>query len=437
MRLPFAALLLACSTTLLLADDWPEWRGAGRVGEWKEQGIIEKFSGPTLKRKWSAPVRGGFTGPAVAGGRVFLTDFSPGEGQAGTERALCFDESTGKPLWTCEWPADYAGLARQYAFGPRATPTVDGDRVYVYGAKGHLACLDVKTGAVKWERDFVKEYGTRVPIWGMSGSPLVDGPRLICLAAGQPDAKVVALDKITGKELWRAISSENSEPGYGQPIIFNAGGTRQLIIWHPRAVSSLIPETGKLLWEEPFLIRSGLSIATPVLSGSQLFVTAFYNGPLMLELDSTKPTAKVLWRGTSNSEQQTDGLHSLIPTPVLADGHIYGVCSYGQFRCLDAKTGARVWETPAVTKEHARWATAFLVRHGDRYFINNDRGELIIAKLSPKGYEEISRAQLIAPTSACGGRRELGKVNWVHPAYANRHLFIRNDEELICVPLAK
>ncbi|MBI3879262.1 MAG: PQQ-like beta-propeller repeat protein [Verrucomicrobia bacterium] len=428
-------LLLGVTSLTASATDWPEWRGAGRRGEWTETGIVEKFPASGLKASWRVPIRGGFTGPAVADGKVFVTDFLRGEGQGGTERAVCLDEKSGKLLWTREWPADYAGLARQYAFGPRATPTVDGDRVYVYGAKGHLACLDVKSGAVKWERDFVKEYGTHVPIWGMAGSPLVDGPRLICLAGGQPDAKVVALDKLTGKEIWRALSSEDSEPGYGQPIIFNAGGTRQLIMWHPRAVSSLVPETGKVLWEEPFQIRSGLSIATPVLRDNLLFVTAFYSGPMMLKLDAKRPAASILWRGKSNSEQLTDGLHCLIPTPVFDGKNLYGVCSYGQFRCLDAQTGERLWETQAVTKEKARWATAFLVHNGDRYFINNDRGELIIAKLSPKGYEEISRTHLIAPTSACGGRRELGKVNWVHPAYANRHLITRNDEEIIRVSL--
>ena len=121
----------------------------------------------------------------------------------------------------------------------------------------------------------------------------------------------------------------------------------------------------------------------------------------------------------------------------MLDGdHLYGVCSYGQFRCLDARTGERIWETMAFTREKARWATAFIVRNGDRYFINNDRGELLLAKLSPQGFEEISRTKLLKPTSR-GGRRELGAVNWSHPAYANRHIFARNDEEIVCVSLAK
>ena len=133
----------------------------------------------------------------------------------------------------------------------------------------------------------------------------------------------------------------------------------------------------------------------------------------------------------------TDGLHALVTTPVIQGDYVYGICSYGQLRCLNAKTGERVWETLDATKEQARWASGFLVRNGDRFFINNDRGELIIAKLSPERYEEISRTKLLKPTSRSGNRRELGAVNWSHPAYANRHIFARNDEEIISVSLSK
>jgi outer membrane protein assembly factor BamB len=164
-------------------------------------------------------------------------------------------------------------------------------------------------------------------------------------------------------------------------------------------------------------------------------VTAFFTGPIMLKLADDKPAASLLWRGKSSSEIKTDGLHSTISTPILKDGYIYGVCSYGQFRCLDATTGQRIWETMEVTKENVRWASAFIVPNGDRYFINNDRGELIIAELSPTGYHEISRTELIKPTTPAGDKRELTGVNWILPAYANRHIIIRNDEEIIRVSL--
>ena len=432
MKIPLLAALAALALHAH-AEDWPEWRGAGRAGVWRETGIVEKFPDGGLTFRWRVPIQGGYAGPSVADGRVFVTDFTPTNSPAGSERALCLEEKTGKLLWEQKWDADYRPLQPTYAGGPRATPTVDGDRVYVLGAVGALACLDVKTGAVKWRKDYQKEYETHVPVWGMAGAPIVDGPRLLCLVGGRGDAEVVAFDKLTGAELWRALPS-GGEPGYNQPILIDAGGTRQLIVWTPREVAALDPATGQVHWREPFDIRSGLTVATPVFDQGRLLVSAFYNGSMMFDLDPAKPAARVAWRGKSNSEINTDGLHALINTPVLDGDHLYGVCSHGQLRCLNARTGERVWETQELTKEKARWATAFIVRNGDRYFINNDRGDLVLAKLSPKGFEEISRTKLIKPTSR-GGRRELGAVNWSHPAYANRHIFARNDEEIVCASL--
>jgi outer membrane protein assembly factor BamB len=423
-------LLVSAVSLLAPAEDWPEWRGKGRRGEWSEAGAVESFPREGLRAVWRTPLRAGFAGPAVAAGRVYVTDFQVSRGLQGIERALCLDEKTGKVLWTREWDADYRGIS--YASGPRATPTVDGERVYVVGAGGAFLCLDAKTGEVVWRKDYAKDFGMEMPVWGIAGSALVDGDRVIVIAGGRPGAMVMAFDKRTGKEVWRALRSE-SEHGYAQPLIVEAGGLRQLIVWHPEAVASLDPATGKVHWEQPFRINLGLTVGTPVVSGTRLLVSSFYNGSMLLDLAGARP--RVLWRGKSDSEIQTDGLHALLNTPVIDGDFIYGICSYGQFRCLNLKTGERVWETLAVTKEKARWASGFIVRNGSRYFINNDRGELIIAKLSPRGYEEISRTALIRPTTNPGNRRELGAVNWTHPAYANLHVITRNDEEIISVPL--
>jgi outer membrane protein assembly factor BamB len=269
----------------------------------------------------------------------------------------------------------------------------------------------------------------------MTGAPLVDGERLICLVGGDNNAKVVAFDKMTGREIWRALPSD-SEPGYAQPIIVAVGATRQLIIWHPRALASLDPVTGRQYWEHPMEVGAGMTVATPVLNGRRLLVSSFYNGSMMVELDEKEPKARLLWKGKSASEIQTDGLHATTNTPVVQGDYIYGICSYGQFRCLLAKTGERVWESQVVTRERARWASGIMVQQRDRVFINNDRGELIIATLSPAGFHEIGRTQLLKPTSPPGNRRELTYVNWSHPAYANRHIYARNDEEIIAASLA-
>jgi outer membrane protein assembly factor BamB len=430
-----SVLAVTLPLTYLHADDWPEWRGKGRLGVWNESGILDEFPKDGLAIQWRTPINGGYAGPSVADGRVFVTDFTKTHNTKGTERILCLDEKTGRILWTQQWDADYIGLMDTYAGGPRATPTVDGDRVYVLGAKGALVCLKVKTGEVIWKHDYVKDYDTQVPTWGITGAPVIDGDRVIGLVGGAGNAKVMAFDKRTGKEVWRALSSEREEPGYAQPILFDIAGVRQLIMWHPLAVVSLDPATGKVNWQQPFKVHNNVNLATPVMHDSRLLVSSFYNGSMLLDLSHKQPVK--LWQGKSDSEIDSDGLHSLISTPVFDGDYIYGVCGYGQFRCLRASTGERVWETMAVTGEKARWTTAFIVRQSNRFFINNDHGELIIAKLSPEGYQEISRTKLIKPTSNPGNRRQLAAVNWSQPAYANKHIIARNDEEIISASLAK
>ena len=222
-----AAALLVLTTTVH-GTDWPEWRGAGRLGVWTETGILDRFPEGGLEFSWRVPIRSGFAGPAVADGRVFVLDYMETPGSRtmdGAERLVCLDEETGETLWTHEWPTTYRMLMSTYATGPRATPTVDGDRVYVVRATGMILCLDTDTGEVVWQINSMEEYGTYVPVWGVSSSALVDGDTLICIVGGEPGAKVMAFDKATGTEIWRALSSD-WEMGYAQPIIYEAGGAR-------------------------------------------------------------------------------------------------------------------------------------------------------------------------------------------------------------------
>lgn len=427
--------------------DWPEWRGRGRRGVWDEGGILEAFPETGLAVRWRTPIRGGFSGPAVSGGRVYVSDFLPdpeSHGVRGHERLHALDEATGATLWTHEWPVDYAALQASYATGPRATPTVDRGRVYVVGATGVLRCVAALTGNLIWEKDFARDYGTTIPTWGIASAPLVHGDRLIALVGGVPDAKVVAFDKRTGKEVWRALPAD-SEVGYGQPVLLHAGGATQLVVWHPSALSALDPVTGALLWEERWEAGMGMTVATPVRSGPYLLVSQFYRGSLMMHLDGGAPVASRLWQigGPSELPEDTRSLHALITTPVIDDDHVYGIDSYGQLRCLDARTGERIWESEDLVTP-GRWAAGFIVRRGDRYFVNTDEGDLVIARLSRRGYEELDRTRLIEPTtnSAWGRRRGLRKpgdriVNWSHPAYANRHVFARNDHEILSASLAR
>ena len=200
--------MVALVSSGVAAEDWPQWRGGDRLGVWNESGIIDRFPADGLKVAWRAPVASGYAGPAVADGRVFLLDWSEDPVSRtldGTERLLALDEQSGSVLWTHEWTTSYRMLMVTYAIGPRATPTVDGDRVYVVGATGRMWCLDVESGEVIWQHDFVEEYDTSVPTWGITSAPLVDGNRVITLVGGEPDALVVAFDRETGEEVWRAL----------------------------------------------------------------------------------------------------------------------------------------------------------------------------------------------------------------------------------------
>lgn len=427
LRWMLAVAAVSVASSAARADEWPQWGGPQRDLIWREEGVAQQF--PTdglLPRVWSTPLGEGYSGPAVADGRVFITDYLRKER---TERVLALDAQTGEVLWKHAYPVTYT---ISYANGPRATPTVDADRVYTVGAMGDLFCFEASTGEVLWQRDFVEEYGTTLPTWGIAGAPLVDGEQLICLVGGEDGALVVSFDKYTGRELWRSL--EDPEVGYSPPVIFEFGGVRQLIVWHPAAVSSLDPSNGEVIWEVPFQVRSGLSIATPRKAGKRLFVTCFYNGPLMLEVAADGRSAEILWQGASDSEVETDGLHSIIPTPYMNEEAIYGVCSYGQLRGLDADTGERLWMTFEATGE-GRWWNAFLIRYApipDRFFIHNEQGELILAELTRDGYEELDRAKLVEPTRRVRRRMTI----WSHPAFAHRSVFARNDEEIVRVDLS-
>jgi outer membrane protein assembly factor BamB len=345
----------------------------------------------------------------------------------GNERVLCFDEADGHLLWKHEYDCPYDV---SYSAGPRATPLVSGGRVYAVGTMGNLTCLNATNGHVLWAHDFKTDYGLKIPTWGVSANPLIDGQKLICLVGGEGTV-AVAFDKDTGKELWRALSAR--EPGYCPPTIYEFGGRRQLILWHAEAVNGLDPETGKVLWTEPWKLNYGMSIATPRKVGDQLFLTCFYNGSMMLRFEAGKDAPVMDWRTEKMSERNTTHLNCTMSTPFIEDGYIYGSCSYGQYRCLRADTGERMWETYAPTSgKSERWGNCFTVKNGSRFFLFSEKGDLIIAHLSPKGYEEISRAHLVDPVNQDPGRG----VVWTHPAFANRRVYVRNDKELVCVDLA-
>jgi outer membrane protein assembly factor BamB len=366
-------LILLSLCNLAKAADWPQWRGPSRDGTWNEKGIVKKFTTGQLPIRWRAEISNGYSGPTVAKGRVYITDRLVEPEQV--ERVLCFDAMTGKALWSYSYECGYKKVG--YPNGPRAAVTINESRAYSLGTMGHLSCLDAATGNVLWTKDCGIEYKIRMPIWAITSSPLVEADLVIVQIGGQDGACLVAFDKVSGQERWRAF------------------------------------------------------VPTPVFQNDYLFVSSFYDGSLLLKVNPDEMTVDKIWRRKGANERETDSLHCMISTPVLQGNYIYGVDSYGQLRCLDITTGDRIWESlDAVPKN--RWANIHMVQNEDKIWMFNESGELIISKLSPQGFHEISRTKLIKPTK---GQLNRG-VCWSHPAFAYKHIYIRNDEELVCADLS-
>jgi outer membrane protein assembly factor BamB len=418
--------VLLCSSSVF-ASDWPQWRGPNRDGVWEQAGVVEKFTSSQLPIRWRVPVANGYSGPTVANGLVYVTDRLTEPNQV--ERVLCFDAASGKMVWSFQYPCKYQKIG--YPDGPRASVTVDNSRAYSLGTTGLLYCFDAAKGTVLWSKDLNQEYKIRMPIWGISASPLVEGNSVIVQIGGQ-NACLVAMDKTSGKEIWKAFDDPAS---YCSPIMIQQAGKRVCVCLTGSRVIGFDPATGKLYWEVAFPAPRGvIAVATPVFKDNFLFLTSFFDGSLMIKVDPDKLAAKEVWRRKGADEQHTDALHSMITTPVILGDYIYGIDSYGELRCLKRDTGDRVWESQAAVP-NARWATIHLVQNGPNTWMFNERGELIISKLSPDGYQEISRTKLIEPTT--GQLESRGGVCWTHPAFAGTCIYVRNDKELVCADLSQ
>ena len=442
------SLSVACcglSAARAPADDWPQWLGPTRDGVWKEAGVIETFPKAGLTPKWTVTVGPGYTGPAVAKGLLVLMDrVSPTAAPEnplkransdGSERVIALDAKTGEQKWVHEYECAYKNVS--YNAGPRTTPVIDGDRVYTLGTMGDLRCLSAKDGKPVWTKNFVADYKAEVPAWGWSAHLLVDGDLVYALVGGAKSA-VVAFDKATGAEKWKALSTK--EVGYCPPILVSAGGTRQLVVWLSEYVASLDPLTGAEHWrhEHPAkgveVNRPAVNIATPKVVGDTMFLSNYYHGAIALTLGKDKPTAAVLWRAKNNYPKKPDTLNTVMSSLLAHDGHVFGLCMNGEMKCLKGDTGEVVWaDNTLLGGKDATFGSTSWVQNGDAAYCLTDTGDLCVLKLSAKGYQETARTHLIDPTAAAGGR----KVTWAHPAFADKCLFTRNGKELICVSLAK
>jgi outer membrane protein assembly factor BamB len=403
---------------VLRADDWPQWRGPERDGVWRENGLLRSFPKDGLKVRWRAPVGWGFSSPVVARGRVYLADSKLVKPRA-QERLQCLDETTGKVLWIHAYDVAYEDWAfdPEQEIGPVATPIVRAGKVYTLGRLGHLFCLDAQKGAVLWQRNLQQDY--QVAFAPGTPSPLIDNNLLILFIGGKPGACVAAFHKDNGKEVWKALDEALT---FSSPIVVASGGNKQLIVWTQESVISLNPATGKTWWRQRLATSKEFAVSTPVYLNDRLLI-----GGLMFQLDPAKPEAKVLW---PDSKAPSRRILSHTSTALLHGAHLFSARSSGELICLDATTGSELWSTAAVT-DLKNGASIHLTQNGDSFLLYTDKGELIRAQLTAKGYKEISRARVVEPTMPFAGR----KVAWAPPAYANGHIFARTGTELVCASL--
>lgn len=432
-----AYLTVGLSAAAARADDWPQWLGPQRDGVWREEGLVQKFPPAGPRVRWRTPLGTGFSGPAVAGERVFVMDRVAAEPKTvkppRLERILCLNAADGKILWKHEYECSFKV---SYPSGPRTTPLVRDGRVYTLGTMGDLICLDAATGAVRWSKKLDRAYGAKIPVWGWSAHLLLEGDLLYSLVGGAGSA-VVAFHKDDGKEAWRALTTK--EICYSPPTLCAAGGKRQLIVWLCESVNGLDPISGKVYWTLPYPVSSqgpAANIATARRTADGLFLSSAYEGATAIKLANDKPAATLLWQATEKQAEKQETLNVLMSTPMVRDSHAYGVSFMGALMCLDVKTGRVVWQTYEATGgRQTDCGTIFLVQKGkgDRCVLYNDQGDLILADLSPQGYQEVSRAHILAPVQDARKRH----VVWSHPAFAHRCVFARNDKEMVCVSMAE
>ncbi|HEY7115200.1 MAG TPA: PQQ-binding-like beta-propeller repeat protein [Tepidisphaeraceae bacterium] len=437
-------VLVLVLATQAPADDYPQWLGPRRDNVDREKDLLTAFPPGGPRVLWRAAVGGGYSGVAVAGNKVVVTDRLLKDGVAnpkdpfnrdaipGQERVQCIDDANGKVLWHVEYDCPYT---ISYAVGPRATPAIDADRVYTLGAQGDVHCIDLNSGNVLWRR----KLDGPAPIWGFAGSPVIEGDLLIVLSSGKP--LVTALNKTTGDVAWTAL--ETKDPGYSPPTPHTfPGGSHQIVQYYPEGVAGIDPRTGKVRWQIPYGPETnGVTIVTPLFVSDDTFVlTSQYNGSAAIKVVDDKP--QLLWHATSKGRKPT-ALHALHAQMVLHQGLVYGINNTGHIVCMDPKDGHVLWSDPKPLLgdlERAQWTAAFLTpwqpdeaQPAKAFFLATEKGDFIVCSLDSKGYTEQARAHLLDPSNHDAGR----PVVWCHPAYAHQGMYWRNDKELIRVSLAK
>ncbi len=391
VHLTLALCLVASTASVVIAADWPQFRGPNRDGISPEPAALKSWPASGPKVLWKAPLGEGYSQVVSVKGRLYTF------AQQGEQVAIAFDGATGKRLWRTRIDREYNDGQGD---GPRSTPTVDGELVYVLSAHGKLAALRTANGQVAWQHDLRSEYGANPPQWGVSTSPLVEGKLLIVNVGGSGNKSIVAFDKTNGKTVW---ASQGDGAGYSAPIAITVRGVRQVIVFTADAILSISPEDGRLFWRSGWKTDYDVNAATPIfLPPDKLFVSSGYGtGSALLQINRTNVSE--VWRSR--------GMKNQFSSSVLHDGILYGFDD-ATFKAIEAASGKERWKQRG-------FGHGSLILAGGHLIVLSDRGKLALVQATPEEYRELGNAQVIE-----------GKC-WTSPSLADGRLYVRNEEQLI------
>ena len=402
--------LLQSAASVGYAEDWPAWRGPRGNGSWSAPPLAEQWPDEGLPLLWRCPLGPGYSGISVVGSRVYTMDRPSTE--VGRERVVCINAASGKLIWEHLYNIDYGDL--QYGKGPRATPTVHADRVYTIGATGELRCLDAASGSLVWAKSLAAKGKDSWPTWGFAASPVIYRDKLIVHAAFQPDGCFLAVDRMTGDEIWRA---GEGPAGYCTPIVIQHIGEAQLVGWTPERVICLSPDNGSQHWAVPYKVTMGVSIATPIFHDGVVFVSGYWEGSKAIRLGVNDNSAQLIW-------EENRSLRGLMSQPLYRDGLVYLLDKRHGLVCFVLDSGQILWTDENRLTPRGRNPQVTMVWVGDSNTALglNSEGVLVRCELTAKGYRELTRAKIVGPT-------------WAHPAYVGNRIYARDDEQLVSVEL--
>ncbi len=427
---PAAVLAFVLTTSAALAfaaseasPEWPQWRGPNRDSIAKESGLLAKWpeTGPPLAWKASG-LGGGFSSLSISGGRIYtLGD------REGSQQVVAMNLADGKIAWTAKvgpvWQDEYGG--------PRGTPTVDGDRIYALGTDGDLVSLQAATGKEVWRKHLERDFGGQMMSgWRWSESPLVDGDRLI-VTPGAAKATLVALDKKTGKEVWRAAVPPIGEKGadgagYSSVVISNGGGVKQYVQLTGRGVVSVRAQDGKFLWGYNKVANDVANISTPIVRGDHVFAsTGYRTGSALLKLSRAGDGVKaeeVYFLDAKTLQNHHGGL-------VLIGDHVYG--GHGHNRgypiCVEMATGKVAWGGEGVEPNHGGTGSAAVTAADGHLYFRYQNGRMVLIQATPQGYQ--LKGAFSIPN--------VNQPSWAHPVVAGGKLYLREQDNLYVYDLKR